>query len=285
MQQTIAFLSEWGNDSLDFAKRWNDAPTTHFIVTAVLLDKEQLPTARRVLEAVRGRHFNGATIDSNLTGNNHEKRKEILEDIDEAPFKIFALVVDKRLLIGEGLLYKGSFFKFLHSLADRELFRLLPNLDLVAASPARDQTFMKGFVKYIEQNHISNLFNESTFGFVGFQDDVLVQAASYVAGTLARCYDETVLTDQRSEFIELIRSKLLSIQFFPDSFGTGMARSAAVGPEYDPSLAKLSTNLANDFLHRKSLSPAPQAKDQVSCLGYLISHFRHINPDAVHYKF
>jgi len=277
MQQTVAFLAEWGNDALDFSKRGVEVPTTHFIITAIILDKEDVPVAKQVIEAVRNRHFSGDVLDSNLTANNHEKRKEILEDIDEAPFKVFSVVIDKRQLIGEGLRYKGSFYKFLHSLADRELFRLLPNLDLVCG-PIGDNTFMNGFVKYVEQNHISNLFNESTFGFAGIENDGLVQAAGYIAGTLARCYDETVITDQRGEFIELLRRKLLSIQFFPDTCGTSMAPALSSGENFNETLATLSTNLANDFLHRKSMSLVPQVKDQVSCLGYLLFHFRHINP-------
>ncbi|CAG5001054.1 hypothetical protein DYBT9275_02585 [Dyadobacter sp. CECT 9275] len=277
MQNHIAFLSEWGNNELDFSKNGATVPTTHFIVTAIIVQKEQLPDVKRVLEAVSNRHFGGGAIDSRTTGSDHGKRREILEDIDEAPFKIFSVVVDKRQLIGEGLRYRGSFFKFLHSLADRELFRLLPNLDLVAGKIA-DDTFMKGFARYIEQNHISNLFNESTFGFVGFQDSLLVQLAGFIAGTLARCYDETVITDQRNEFVELLRLKLLSIRFFPDTFGSSIAPPPAGSQYYNETLANLSIRLANDFLHHRSLSPVPQVKDQVSSLGYLLFHFRHISP-------
>lgn len=277
MQQTVAFLSEWGNDILDFSKRGAESPTTHFIITAIILNKEDITPAKRVIEAMRNRHFSGGALDSELTANNHEKRKEILEDFDEAPFRVFSVIIDKRQLIGEGLRYKGSFYKFLHSLADRELFRLLPNLDIVSG-PIGVNNFMNGFVKYVEQNHIPNLFNESTFGFAGIENDGLVQVAAYIAGTLARCYDETVITDQRGEFIELLRRKLLTVQFFPDTFRTSMAPTPSVGENLNETLATLSTNLANDFLHRKSLSPVPQVKDQVSCLAYLLFHFRHINP-------
>jgi hypothetical protein len=276
MQEIVAFLSDWGNDTLDFSRNGAEKATTHFIVTAVVVSKADLPSARQVLAAVKARHFASGIIDSEVTANDHDKRREILEDMDEAPFKIFAVVVDKRQLIGEGLRYKGSFFKFMHSLADRELFRLFPRLDLVA-HPMGDQTFMNGFVKYIGQNHISNLFNESSFGFTSFQHDVMVQAAGYIAGTLARCYDETVITDRRNEFVELLRDKLLSIRFFPDTFGNNLASVPTGSQQYDPTLASLSTNLANDFLHRKSMSPVPQVRDQVSCLGYLLFHFRHIS--------
>jgi hypothetical protein len=278
MQHHIAYLSEWGNNALDFSKKSSSGmpATTHFIISAVITgieNKSQMP----ILEAVSQRHFNGGNIDSEFIGNDHIKRKEILEDLDEVDFKIFALIVDKRQLSGQGLRFKGSLFKFMHGLADRELYNIYPDLEMVTSLPG-DESFMRGFVTYVQQNHIANLFNESAFGFTQVQDSLLVQASGFIAGSLARCYDETVITDQRSEFIEVLKKKLLTIKFWPDAFEHNLANPPEPGPAYDPLLAELSTKLANNFLQRKSSDRALQSIDQVSCLGYLLFHFRHINP-------
>jgi hypothetical protein len=278
MQHRIAYLSEWGNNVLDFSKKSSSGmlASTHFIVSAVITGNEtrsQMP----ILEAVKQRHFNGGNIDSELIGNDHIKRKEILEDLDELDFKIFALIVDKRQLSGHGLRFKGSLFKFMHGMADRELYNLYPDLEMVT-SPPGNESFMKGFIGYVEQNHIANLFNESAFGFTALHDNLLVQTAGFIAGSLARCYDETVITDQRAEFIDVLKRKLLTIKFWPDAFEHNLANPPESGPTYDPLLAELSTKLTNNFLQRKSSDRALQSVDQVSCLGYLLFHFRHINP-------
>jgi len=279
MHNHIAFLSEWGNNALDFSKKGPGGilPTTHFIITAIIIDKANALSVLPVLESVSRRYFNGGPIDSESIGSDHAKRKEVLEDLEELPFQVFSVIVDKRQLIGEGLRYKGSFFKFLHGLADRELFRIFPDLEMVTGQ-IQDETFMKGFTTYVQKNHIANLFNESSFGFVASQDSLLVQTASFIAGTLACCYDETVITDQRGDFIEILKRKVLTIRFWPDAFAHNLISQPEPGPSFDPTLSELSVNLASDFLNRKSADKAPQAIDQVSCISYLLFHFRHINP-------
>ncbi|MEO6288247.1 MAG: DUF3800 domain-containing protein [Dyadobacter sp.] len=278
MQNQIAYLSEWGNSELDFKKQGQvESISTHFIVTALLVNKSDLPEIIPILEAVRTRYFGGASIGSEAVGNDHEKRKQILEDLDEIGFKIIAIIVDKRQLVGQGLHFKGSLFKFLHGLTDRELYSIYPDLEMSISLPM-DESFMKGFIGYVQQNHISNLFNQSDFGFAAIQETLMVQTASFIAETLARCYDETVITDQRGDFIEILKSKVLSVKFWPDTFEHTLANKPEPGPSYDPLLAELSIKLANGFFNRKSSDRAQQAIDQISCLGYLLFHFKHINP-------
>lgn len=268
----IAFLSEWGNNLLDFTKK---PATTHFIVTAIILSNENRIEAERIFEAVQRKYFQGNEKDPDLAGNDHTRRLEILDDLIEAPFQVFSLVVDKRQVSGQGLRYKGSFYKFLHGLADQELFRIFPDLQMVTGPVAAD-SFMEGFTKYVQQNHITNLFNEATFGFVNLPGDVVFRTAQFLAATLARCYDETVITDQRQLFADILQPKILTIKFWPDIFEPNLVSAQQAG--YDVGLAELSIRLANDFLQRKAPALAPHIIDQVTCLSYLVFHFRHINP-------
>ncbi|MCE7042427.1 hypothetical protein [Dyadobacter sp. CY312] len=279
MNDQIAFLSEWGNDGLDFSKKEQDgsAISTHFIVTALLLSRQDMPAVETVFKSAASKYFENGRIDSDFIDNDHELRKLILTDILSEPVRIFALVVDKRQLIGEGLRYKGSVYKFLHGLTDRALFGVFPNLEMVG-NPDEGNGFMDGFIKYTHQNHIPNLFNESTFGFVNTRSEVILQASSFIAGTLARCYDETVLTEQRQDFVQLIQPALLTMKFWPDVFAPYLVKINARELRYNEELANVSVNLANDFLHRKTGNQTPHVIDQLACLGYLVFHFRHINP-------
>jgi hypothetical protein len=279
MKDQIAFLSVWGNDGLDFSKRQleGSAVSTHFIITALLLNKQDIPAVETVFEAAANKYFEDGVIDSQIIDNNHELRKVILSDILSEPLQIFALVVDKRQLIGEGLRYKGSVHKFLHGLADRELYSLFPNLEMVG-NPKADYGFMEGFIKFVHHNHIPNLFNQSTFGFVNTRSDVIIQAASFLAGTLARCYDDTVVTDQRQDFVQLIQPALITMKFWPDVFAPYVVKINARELRYSEELSKMSLNLANDFINRKTGNQTPHVVDQLACLSYLVFHFRHINP-------
>jgi hypothetical protein len=279
MPEQIAFLEEWGTYGLEFLKKENNGEdtSTHFIVTALLLAKRDVEYANNTLEAIAKKHFDDGVISSAAVDNDHERRKQILNEVLSAPFRIFALVVDKRQLIGEGLRYKGSLHKFLHGLADRELYGLFNNLELVG-KPKSTDSFMEGFIKYTHQNHIPNLFNESTFGFVKPHGDFILQASDFIAGTMARCYDENLLTDQRQDFVELIQASLLTMKFWPDVFAPYLAKVNTKELRYNEELANLSVKLANDFINRKSGIQAPHIADQLACLGFLLFHFRHISP-------
>ena len=274
MNDHIAFLDEWGNNGLDFTK---PGVSTHFIVTAITLRKEQLSEAESQLEEIRKRFFQIGPIKSAKVGSDDKRRILILKQLITVPFQLFALVVDKRELRGEGFYYKGSFYKFLHGLADRELYRSFPNLELVADRHG-DESFMQGFTQYVYNRHVPTLFNQASFRFVNSQASLLVQAADFVAGTLARCYDETVLSSERASFVQLLKPKLLTLKYWPDVFAPVVAQSLPDQADYNAGLAELCVGLGQDFLHRKLASRSPQEVDQVTCLNYLLFHFRHVDP-------
>lgn len=269
-----AFLASWGNSSLDFTRR---ETKTHFIVSALTLPDDDVSRAISIMEAIQKNHLGDSRAWSSEVGSNHARRSLVLGELVDAPLGIFALIVDKRQLVGQGLRYKGSFYKFLHGLADRELFRIFPDLQMLAA-PTGSADFMHGFAQYVQRRHIPNLFDQASFGFADPQDHILVRAADFVADTLARCYDETVITSERSHFIELMRPRILTIKFWPDVFEPNIATIDLDASAYDNTLAELSVNLANEYINRCVHSTAPQVIDQTTCLAYLVFHFRHMDP-------
>ncbi len=279
MYDQIAVLNEWGNDELDFTKKQHGYPvaSTHFIVTALVVSKQDLPGLERVFQSAVHKYFNGDKIDSDLVGNNHELRKTILSDILSEPVRIFSLVVDKRQLPAEGLRHKGSVYKFLFELADRELFSIFKELEMIGKR-TNPESFMDGFIQHTHENHIPDLFNQSTFGFVNTKADVVVDAAGFIASTLAYCYDENIITDQRQDFVQLIQPSLIAMKVWPDVFAPYLIQVRKPHYHYNEGLANLSVNLANTFLHRKAGNRVPHVIDQTTCLAFLIFHFRHISP-------
>jgi hypothetical protein len=274
MNDHIAFLSEWGNNGLDFT---TSGVSTHFIVVAVILRKDQLATTETQLDAVRQQLVRLEPIESATVGHDDKQRLSVLKQLRSVPVQLFALVVDKRQLRGEGFYHKGSFYKFLQGLADRELYRTFPNLELVA-NQVGEERFMPGFAEYIHNRHVPTLFDQASFRFVNSQPSRLVQVADFMAVTLARCYDETVLSAERGTLVELLRPKLLTLKYWPDVFAPLVAQAPADQANYNAGLAELCVGLGQDFLHRKVASSSPQEIDQVTCIQYLLFHFRHVNP-------
>ena len=76
----------------------------------------------------------------------------------------------------------------------------------------------------------------------------------------------------------MLRPKILTIRFWPDVFEPNAATVDLNASDYNSTLADLSVNLANEYMHRRAHSPAQQVIDQTTCLAYLVFHFRHMDP-------
>jgi hypothetical protein len=242
MNYQLAFIDEFGNNGLDFEK---PDVSTHFIVTAIIVDEEKLNLIEEKLEIVRKKHFQTGEIKSKSIGDNDKRRIEILNDISTIDFHLFASIVDKRELKTKGFTYKQSFYKFLHALVDRELFRIYPNIKIVADEHGGDE-FKKSFIKYIESNHVSDLFNQK-FNLTNSKSNLLVQLADFISGTLSRCYETTKLSDRRNEILIALKSKILEIRNWPIQ-NRNYSYDPTVFKDFDNSISELSVSIAKDFI-------------------------------------
>ena len=108
MNNIVAFADEYGNNSFDF-----DSQGSHFIVASAIISKDKLKESEEMLEKIRVKHFQTGEIKSKKVAGNDGRRIKILNEICQIDFSIYAVIVDKRRLEGEGFKYKPSFYKFL----------------------------------------------------------------------------------------------------------------------------------------------------------------------------
>jgi len=275
MNNQIAFIDEFGNNGLDFD---SGGVSTHFIVTAILIDRNKLEEIEQQVEEIRKNNFQIGEMKSSKLKDNDTRRLKVLKELNQVDYHIFSVVIDKRKLKGEGFNYKGSFFKFLHSLVDRELFSAFPDI-LVVADEHGGKEFKEGFIKYIDRKHIPDLFNQSEFRFSNSKSDLIVQVADIISGTLARCYETKKLIENRSEFLSILKNKITEIRFWPPDY-----RPFAFNPEtdfknYDPTISVPGLNLSQQFLDETSKTKIPFEIDQRTCLNYLLFYFKNINPE------
>jgi hypothetical protein len=273
MKDVVAYIDEFGNSSLDFNETRN---STHFIVTAVIANKEKVKSLEEKLDRIRANNFQRGEIKSSKVAANDGRREKILKEICQLDFTIYAVVVNKKQLFSEGFRYKKSFYKFIHSLVDRELYKTFPNLEIVADEHGGNK-FMEEFVAYIKKNHIPDLFHQSEFRFTNSKNLSLVQIADFVSGTLGRCYDETKISGIRKKFLALLNPKVIHIKQWPENY-----KSYTYEPkdfsEFNSIIADLGVNLAQQFIESNKQTNEPSVKDQVICLKYLLFYFKNINP-------
>jgi hypothetical protein len=242
MENVIAFADEFGNNSFDF-----ETQSSHFIIASVIVNQDKLELVQSQVEEIRKKHFQTGEIKSNKIKDNHHRRISILKELKSIDFSIYAVVVDKRKLYGEGFKYKKSFYKYLNGLLYKELFRTFPQLELKVDEHG-DNDFMRSFKKYVETNHIRTLFSGSDFNIRKSHDEIGVQLADLIAGTLGYTFDVHKKSEYSDTFLEIIKDKLISINHFPKVIESFEFDDNNQVSDYDRTIASLSINRINDYL-------------------------------------
>lgn len=163
MERVYAFTDESGAFGWDLN---NPNVSTHFVISAIIVNENNLSTLRASVEHIRKKHFQTGEIKSSHIGNKDDRRKRILADLLPLPFSIFAVVFDKEQLAeAKGLRYKPSFYKFMNNIVHKELRRAFPMLTIVADEVGGSE-YMQSFSKYVAAwQDIPNLLGEAQFFF------------------------------------------------------------------------------------------------------------------------
>lgn len=265
MKRILAFADEYGNNSFDFTSQG-----THFIVASIIINDTQKSSLESGLEIIRKKHFQTGEIKSKKVADNHKRRLTILNELCSLDFNIYALVVDKQRLFGEGFKFKEPFYKYLNSLLYKELFKAYPNLTLFVDEHGGND-FLLSFKKYVRKNHIRDLFSSSDFETGNSKDSIIIQLADFIAGSLGRCYDLNKNQSYRQNFLEVLKPRLSSINHFPKEFKAYQIEDNEIQSEYDLQISKYGTNLALDFIETKR-NRKQEDSDQINCVKLLLLH-------------
>jgi hypothetical protein len=212
--KTLAFIDESGNTDLDTSKR---DVSKYFIVCAVIIDDERSESMRQEVDSIRKKYFQTGEIKSSSVRDRygHARRIKILESILELDFKFYAVAVEKDALSRDGgFQYKRSFLKFINGLLYKQLFENFPSIAVFADEHGGDE-FKLSFQKYIEKNHKPDLFWESELNLVSSHDNILVQLADFLVGTLAKVYEGKSNPALLESYRSLLKSKALDIKEWP----------------------------------------------------------------------
>lgn len=282
--KNIAFIDEFGTNSLEFSKK---DISSHFIITCILIDKSKIGNIQVELDSIRQNNFQQGEIKSSGVGNDDNRRLKILSELVTVDFQILALVVDKSKLIGEGFGYKPSFYKFLNGLIYNDLYKVFAQVD-VTMDEHGTENFMAGFINYIRKLHPPDLFTQlNVVSFQNSKENVLIQLADFISGTLARVYDETKKSPLANNFIKVIRKKIGIIKFFPQSYDRFVYEYDSADKKIDPQIDELSLRRANDFIERNESDSNSIKRLQVRTLKLLrlyrqtIGYSRYISTNEI----
>jgi hypothetical protein len=263
IKKVVAFTDEFGNNSFDFSK---EGVSTHFIIASVIINASEIDTVNAGLEKIRQKFFQTGEMKSQKIGTNHKRRETLLQELIKLNFSIYAVVVDKRELYGEGFKYKQSFYKYLNGILYKELYRTFPQLELRVDEHGGND-FLRSFKKYVETNHIRTLFTGSDFNIAKSQNELGIQLADITAGTLGYIFDETKKGGHSTTFQNFLNDKIISINQFPKNYEVTQFEEKDIyaQSEYDENIAKLSLQRIFDFLDTAN----GNSQDKIDAINFL----------------
>lgn len=275
MERIYAFTDESGAFGWDLE---NPNVSTHFVISAIIVKDSDVDSLREEVEKIRTKYFQTGEIKSSSIGRKHERRKRILADLLQLPFSVFSVVVDKRQLVNSvGLRHKTSFYKFMNNIVHKELRHAFPHLTIVADEIGGSE-YMKSFSKYVdERRDVPTFFGEVNFSFENSNNDVLIQLADLISGSLAQVYDVHRHTPETPDFEKMLIKKIIRTELYPRSYSNYTVEGSALSEEYDITIANLCYKQAVDFVLKHEDDENEEVQAQLIVLKYLL--FRFMNND------
>lgn len=269
------FIDEFGNPNLNTEKQ---GATEYFIIVATLVSNSEILSVQKSVEELAKKHFQGSEIKSSNVRKDR-RRTKILKDITELNVNFYAVVINKAAVSKNGgLIYKQPFMKFINGILYRKIFDVFPNVKMFADEHGYPE-FMVGFKKYVEKNHISDLFGDASFEFQDSKENRLIQISDFIAGTLARVIEPDKISEKAERFLEIINKQIISIDEWPIK---GRSYSGKLGfdsgTEFDETIRLLSIRQAAIFIEKYSSSKDAQTEDQIEVIKYLLYRFKFIDP-------
>lgn len=279
MERIYAFTDESGAFGWDLS---NVSVSTHFVICAILVKESDLNKLRLEVDKVREKHFRTSEIKSSNIGKKHDRRKRVLADVMGLPFTIFSVVIDKRMLVNsEGLKYKTSFYKFMNNIMHKELRKAFSKLTIVA-DEIGGSDYMKSFSEYVKKKQdVISLFGEAQFLFESSENDVLIQLADLISGTIAYNYDAHKVNEDVPDYIKMLQKKIIRIELYPKTYDTYIVANSALAEEYDEDIATLCLKQAVEYINKYDESDDEEIQAQLIVLKYLL--FRFMNNDLRSY--
>ncbi len=276
MERVYAFTDESGAFGWDFE---NDHVSKYFVVASIIVKEQDLGDLRLAVETVRKKYFQTGEMKSSKIGKKSDRRKHILGQLLPLPFTIFAIVFDKSQMTGyPGLRYKQSFYKFLNNIVHKELRRAFKVLT-ICADEIGGSEYMQSFSQYVRnKSDIPNLFGEAEFYFENSHNDILIQLADLICGSIARKYNNP---DEDYDFCKMLSRKISGFDLYPKTFETYQLDTSALAEDYDKYVAEICLKQVVEFINRYTDSDDEQRSAQIIVLKYML--FRFMNNDLRKY--
>jgi hypothetical protein len=236
------YVDESGNESLQLTL---PNISSFYVVCALVVDSTNSPDVIKRFEEVRARYFNNREMKSSSV-RNRVQRLQILQELAGVEFSLHLLIGNKKLITSPGLRYPKSFIKYLHGFLYKEIVKDYLGVRIYA-DKIKNPSFMKEMEAYLDQKNLIGLFDMNSFGFVDSKDNVCVQAADFIGGSVRECFEQNPQTAMTDDVMEKLKWRVTQFMPFPESYGRYIAKIPGLS-EHDHAIEARAVLEAEQFL-------------------------------------
>lgn len=269
-----AFIDEYGSFGFDFS-----SPDTskYYILCAVVIDDENIDALHSVMSKVKQQNgFANAELKSSKIGSNYSRRNRILAQLLPIDFRVILFVADKQAFVKDSPLtdYKKTFIKYLHKRLYNLLYQVYPKLKIIEDEIGTSE-FQESFRQYVRNNRPQyNLLNEYDFDYVDSRDELLVQLADMVGGSIGH-----TLTDITApNYLEMLKGKILAIEYFPNKNEPYWGTTNPEDCKYNKDIYTLAIKCATDYIAKFEKAEDDEHRVRVAFLRYLLFQVNEVSP-------
>jgi hypothetical protein len=265
----FAFIDESGDPSINIHKM---GVSSHYVVAAVIVNEVDLDLVKQHATKVQQKYFpNGQLKSSHVT--DLTRRLRILGELLEVPWTFCSVAVDKKAIKKDsGLRFRRSFVKYISGKLYRRLYESYPSIEVIADGQGYEE-FRKSFKEYIEARFIGDLFTPRGIEFHSPRNNIGLQIADFVAGSVARLYADKYDDASAKEIFKVLVPRSVGLDSWPQH-----RRNSVAVPEgdngFDALVRQQSISLAIDYLEQRgSKEEDPRRVVAFEALSYLVNYF------------
>ena len=208
----LAFIDESGDAGLKLGL----GSSPYFVVSLVVFaDGIAAGRADQRINAIRSEMGFPSHYEFKFNSMRPEFRKRFLTSISQQSFSYFAIVINKRLITGEGFKYKESFYKFACSLVCNNAKDHLRDAKVVIDGSGSSD-FRRQMSTYLcRKVNVYPTNGPRRIRGISIQDsrgNNIIQLADMVSGAIARHYSGKA---DAVEYRQIIRPREAYVQFWP----------------------------------------------------------------------
>lgn len=268
------YIDEYGTPDLDTTKSGNEE---YCIYAAVIIREEDLDNANLVYNKVITDDFKqqGYIKSSHIPNdkNGYAKTINALTRLKQLNHHVFALIIDKKHLIGHpGLSIKSIFIKFFQRMLAEHFYKIYDEFHIYADETGHPE--FKNSLKTYMENSVGltpTLFSNNTFSYLDDKESKLIQLADLYAGTIGKYFCGKYDENRAKVIHDSIRTRL-SIQWMPSEYVSFIVATDDFDKTFDKELFELSIKTATEYLEKKQ-------EDRSGCelIRYMLQEARY-NP-------